>query len=76
MNTILFMDKGRVTIPKDCRTRRGLREDGPLFFRESKSGDMVLKPVNAEPELSLVQHLKRFRGVEIPEMKFHSAPRI
>jgi bifunctional DNA-binding transcriptional regulator/antitoxin component of YhaV-PrlF toxin-antitoxin module len=65
-----------VTIPKDSRTRHGLENGDAMLFLETKSGDMVLRPVKAEPEMSLLEHLRQFRGVEIPEIKFHSAPRL
>lgn len=76
MNEILYMDKGRVTIPKECRTRHGLADGSTLAFFETKSGALVLKPVKAKPELSLIAHLKRFKGVAIPEMKVHCPPRV
>lgn len=76
MNDVLYMDKGRVTIPKDYRDRRGLADGDTMLFIETKSGEVILKPVNAKPELTLIQHLKRFKGVEIPAMQLHSAPRI
>ena len=76
MNEVLYMDKGRVTIPKECRTRRGLADGATLLFLETKSGALVLKPVKAKPELSLIEHLKRFKGVEIPEIKVHCPPRV
>ena len=76
MNDVLYMDKGRVTIPKDCRDRRGLADGDTLLFLETQSGEMILKPINTRPQMSLVAHLRQFRGVEIPKMKFHSAPRI
>jgi|GEM_PF-2972127 len=76
MNDVLYMDKGRVTIPKDCRERRGLADGDTLLFTETKSGEMILRPLNSKPKLTLAEHLKRFKGVEIPAMKFHSAPRI
>ena len=76
MNDVLYMDKGRVTIPKDYRKRRGLEDGATMLFVESKSGAAILRPVNARPKLTLVQHLRQFQGVEIPEMHFHGAPRI
>jgi AbrB family looped-hinge helix DNA binding protein len=76
MNDVLYMDKGRVTIPKDYRTRCGLEDGDTLLFLESKSGGAILRPVNAKPRMTLTQHLRRFKGVEVPEMRFHSAPRI
>jgi AbrB family looped-hinge helix DNA binding protein len=76
MNTTLLMDKGRVTIPKESRTRYGIGDGDSLQFFETKSGAMVLRPVRTRPKKSLFEHLKNFKGVEIPEMKFHSAPRL
>ena len=70
------MDKGRVTIPKACRKRHGLEDGSTLLFFETKSGALVLKPVKAKPELSLIEHLKRFKGVEIPAIKAHCPPRV
>ena len=75
MNDVLYMDKGRVTIPKDYRTRAGLEDGDTILFLESKSGGAILRPVNARPKMSLVEHLRQFRGLEIPEMRFHNQPR-
>ena len=75
MNEVLYMDKGRVTIPKECRNRHGLEDGSTLLFLETKSGSLVLKPVKSKPELSLVEHLKRFKGVQIPKSKVHCPPR-
>lgn len=76
MNEVLYMDKGRVTIPKDCRTRRGLADGDTLLFLETKSGALVLKPVKSKPEKTLLQHLKQFKGIEIPKMQARCAPRV
>ncbi len=73
--TIVHMDKGRVTVPKETRDVRGF-EDGTTFaFAETKSGALVFRPVNPRPKLTLVEHLKKFKGVEIPVLSFHGAPR-
>ncbi len=76
MNEVLYMDKGRVTIPKECRTRRGLEDGSTLLFYETNSGTLVLKPVKAKPELDLVDHLLGLKGLEIPERKHICPPRV
>lgn len=76
MNTVLCLDKGRVTIPKESRKRLGLEDGDTVLFLETKSGAMVLKPVRSRPKLTLLEHLKKFHDVEIPEMRFHSKPQI
>jgi AbrB family looped-hinge helix DNA binding protein len=76
MNEVLYMDKGRVTIPKACRTRRGLEDGDTLLFLETRSGEMVLRPVKEKPKMTLLEHLRKFKGVELSTMKFHCPPRI
>jgi AbrB family looped-hinge helix DNA binding protein len=76
MNDVLYMDKGRVTIPKDYRKRHGMADGDTMLFIESKSGGAILRPVKSKSKMTLVQHLRQFKGVEIPAMKFHAAPRI
>lgn len=44
-------------------------------FLESTSGDMILRLSKAATELDLVDHLRRFKGMEIPERK-HLLPRM
>lgn len=75
MNDVLYMDKGRVTIPKDYRDRHGLADGETMLFVESRSGGAILRPVNIHPQMTLTQHLGQFKGVEIPVMKFNVAPR-
>lgn len=76
MNELLYLDKGRVTLPKESRDKHGLGDGSALLFLETKSGAMVLKPVKAKPQLDLIEHLKKFKDVEIPEIKAHCPPRL
>lgn len=76
MIEILYMDKGRVTIPKAARKRQGLGDGSSLLFLETKSGALVFRPVKAKPELSLLEHLKKFQGIDIPEIKAICPPRV
>ena len=73
MSEVLYMDKGRVTIPKACRDRRGLADGDTLLLLETKSGVLMLKPVKARPEMDLIDHLLRFKGVELP-VRHHFCP--
>ena len=62
-------EKGQVTVPSAARARRKLGYKSTLVFFESASGDMILRPSKASPELDLVDHLRRFKGIEIPELE-------
>jgi hypothetical protein len=44
-----------------------LGDGDTLLFLETKSGALVLKPVKAKPEMDLIDHLLRFKDLEIPE---------
>ena len=37
---------------------------------------MILRPSKAATDLDLVEHLRRFKGMEIPERKHMPPPRI
>lgn len=76
MSEVLHMESGRVTLPKESRDKLGLTDGSTLLFLETKSGAMVLKPVKEKPELTLIEHLKKFKDVEIPEIKAHCPPRV
>ncbi|MDR3573133.1 MAG: hypothetical protein P4L50_04690 [Anaerolineaceae bacterium] len=75
MSEVLYLGKGRVTIPKDCRDRHGLGDGDTLLLLETKSGALVLKPMKAKPELDLIDHLLRFKGLEISERNHFCPPR-
>lgn len=76
MQILDMTEKGQVTVPSDSRAKHGLGRGSKLLFLETKSGVMVLKPVKEKPQLTLIEHLKRFKGVEIPEIKAHCPPRL
>ena len=52
-----------------------LGEGSKLLFLETKSVAMVVKPVKENPELDLVEHLLRFKGVVIPARVHKFTPR-
>ena len=76
MEVLYMTEKGQVTVPSSARARRKLGYKSTLVFLESASGDMILRPSKASPELDLVDHLRRFKGIEIPERKHMAAPRV
>lgn len=75
VSQILYMDKGRITIPKECRERHGLEDGARIEFYETKSGALVLKPMKARPALSLAEHLSRLPDADAPARKVHCPPR-
>ena len=56
--------------------KHGLGAGSCWMFVETKSGAMVLKAMKDKPELTLVEHLTRFKEVELPELKAHCPPRV
>ena len=69
-------ENGQVTVPSAVRARLKLGYKSTLVFLESASGDLILRPSKANPELDLVDYLRRFKGVEIPERKHMAPPRV
>ena len=76
VSEIVYMDRGRVTIPKAARERHGLADNARLEFFETRSGALVFKPLKAAPALSLVAHLASLRGLDIPERAAHCQGRV
>lgn len=74
MTVVHMSDEGHIVVPKDIRDQRGYGNGSAFAVFETKSGYLVLRPVT-EPKLDLVDHLLRFKGVEIPERKHHCPPR-
>jgi bifunctional DNA-binding transcriptional regulator/antitoxin component of YhaV-PrlF toxin-antitoxin module len=68
-------EKGRVTVPSAVRARRKPGYKSTLVFFESASGDLILRPSKASPELDLVDPPRRFKGLELPERKHLTPPR-
>ncbi|MGB7748694.1 MAG: AbrB/MazE/SpoVT family DNA-binding domain-containing protein [Verrucomicrobiia bacterium] len=54
MEVLYMTEKGQVTVPSSARARRKLGYKSTLVFFESASGDMILRPSKASPELDLV----------------------
>ena len=69
-------EKGQIVVPKEIRDQRGYRPGSVFAVMETERGDLVLRPLRTEPKMDLVDHLLRFKGLDIPEMRFHSPPRV
>jgi len=76
MIIVHMSEKGQIVIPKEAREKRGLGLGSPLEFIESEGGDLIFRPVPVSPKLGLLEHLRRFKGLEIPDRKHHCPPRI
>ena len=75
MTVVHITDDGRVVVPKDIRDQHGFGLGSAFAILETKSGDLIFRPVTAKPKLDLVDHLLRFQDVEIPERSHNCPPR-
>jgi AbrB family looped-hinge helix DNA binding protein len=75
MNVVHMSEKGQIVVPKEIRDRRGFGNGSTFAVLETKTGALFFRPVQSEPKMDLVDHLLRLKGLEIPEMHFHGAPR-
>jgi AbrB family looped-hinge helix DNA binding protein len=69
-------EKGQIVVPKPIRDEHGYRNGTAFSVVHTKSGALVIRPVNPTPKLSLIEHLKGFKGLEIPKIKAHCPPRV
>ena len=69
-------DKGQVTIPKKARDKKGYGPGTAFVYVETSNSDIIFRPVNSRPKMSLIARLKRLKGLEIPEINAHCPPRI
>lgn len=66
--TTTISSKGQVVIPRLVRERQKLRAGDDLFLFELSNGDIVLRRAR-KPKKSLVWHLRRLRGLQIPRRR-------
>jgi AbrB family looped-hinge helix DNA binding protein len=69
-------EKGQIVVPKEARDKHGFGKGSAFAFLETSNGQLVFRPVNPKPKLSLIEHLRKFKGLEIPELKAHCPPRL
>jgi AbrB family looped-hinge helix DNA binding protein len=68
-------EKGQIVVPKQARDQRGFGHGSPFAFFESKDGDLIFRPINVRPKQRLIEHLRKFKGVDIPDRSLHCPPR-
>lgn len=76
MTVIHMSEKGQIVVPKGIRDERGFGPGSAFAVVQSKDGDLILRPVKSRPKLSLIDHLRKFKGLEMPEIKAHVRPRL
>ncbi len=76
MTVVHMSEKGQIVVPKEIRDRRGYVNGSAFVVQETKDGSLYLRPANPRPKLDLIEHLKRLRGLEIPEIHAHCPPRV
>jgi AbrB family looped-hinge helix DNA binding protein len=75
MTIVQTPEKGQIVVPKDIRDQHGFGNGSAFAVRETKSGALLLRPVQAKGRKDLVDFLLDLKGFQIPEMQFHAAPR-
>ena len=66
--TTTISSKGQVVIPLPVRERHKLRAGDDLVLFELSNGDILLRRVRT-PKKTLVWHLRRLRGLQIPRTR-------
>jgi len=76
MTVVQMSEKGQIVVPKEIRQRRCFEKGTAFLVLEGRDGTVSFRPVNPSPKLGLVEHLRRLKGLEIPEMHFRNPPRV
>ena len=76
MTVVRMTEKGQIVVPKEIRDQHGFGKGTAFACLETRSGKLVFRPVKSKPKLSLIEHLRQLKGLQIPEMHFHCPPRV
>ena len=66
--TTRLSSKGQVVIPQTVREKHGLEPGEDFVVLANERGDVLLRRVR-KPTLSLVEHLRRLRGLDFERRK-------
>jgi hypothetical protein len=61
---------------KKARDKKGYGPGTGFIYLETNNGDVVFRPVNTKPKMSIIARLKRFKGLQIPQIKTHCPHRL
>jgi len=61
--------RGQLVVPKNIRDAHGFGPGSAFAIVQSKDGDLILRPVKSKPKLNLIDHLRKFKELEIPQIK-------
>lgn len=76
MTIVHMSEKGQIVVPKEARDKHGFGQGSTFAFLETKSGRLVFSPVKTKPKLDLIDHIRRLKGIEIPQRKHICPPRV
>ncbi len=76
MKIVRMSEKGQIVVPKEIREQEGYGNGTAFTVSQAKSGAIVFRPTQRKPKLSLIEHLRRFKGLEMPEIRAHCPPRL
>jgi len=76
MKIVHMSEKGQLVVPKELRDKYGFCNGTAFAVFGTQSGQLVLSPVKSKPRRSLIDYLRGFQDLEIPEIKAHCPPRI
>jgi AbrB family looped-hinge helix DNA binding protein len=68
--------RGQLVVPKNIRDAHGFGPGSAFAIVQSKDGDLILRPVKSKPKLNLIDHVRKFKELEIPQIKALVRPRL
>ena len=69
-------EKGQIVIPKGIRDQHGFGNGSAFAVVQTSNGSIMFRPIKSTPKLDLVDHLLRFKDLDIPERQHFCPPRI
>ena len=72
MTIVRMSEKGQIVVPKEIRDERGFGNGSAFAVLATRSGSIVFRPLKTAPKMDLVDHLLRFKGLQLPEQQAFS----
>jgi AbrB family looped-hinge helix DNA binding protein len=74
--TTSLSERGQVVIPKEIRELNRWQKGDDLLVLRKPNGDVILRRIIPQPRRSLLDHLRAFRGLQLPERQHPLKPRV